>query len=72
MNNHTVSISGMLTVALLLMNAVILETAVVKNENWYKALWVTLPLLAIALYQAKKKKIPAEKNPADTSLILKK
>lgn len=72
MNNHTVSISGMLTVALLLMNAVILETAVVKNENWYKALWVTLPLLAIALYQAKKKKIPAEKIPADTSLILKK
>ena len=72
MNNHTVSISGMLTVALVLMNAVILETAVVKNENWYKALWVTLPLLAIALYQAKKKKIPAEKNPADTSLILKK
>ena len=72
MNNHTVSISGMLTVALLLMNAVILETAVVKNADWYKALWVTLPLLAIALYQAKKKKIPAEKNPADTSLILKK
>ena len=72
MNNHTVSISGMLTVALVLMNAVILETAVVKNENWYKALWVTLPLLAIALYQAKKKKIPAEKTPEDTSLILKK
>lgn len=62
----------MLAVALLLINAVVLETAVVKNTDWYKALWVTLPLLAIAIYRSKNKKMPAEKTPADTLLILKK
>ncbi len=62
----------MLAVALLLINAVVLETAVVKNTDWYKALWVTLPLLAIAIYRSKKRKMPEEKTPADTLLILKK
>ena len=66
MNTKPVSISGMLAVALLLMNAVILETAVVKNADWYKALWVTLPLLVIALFYSKKKKMPAGKKPADS------
>lgn len=62
MNNQPVSISGMLAVALLLMNAVILETALVKNADWYQALWITLPLMILALYQSKKKKVPAGKN----------
>ncbi|HQW44130.1 MAG: hypothetical protein IPP02_10780 [Chitinophagaceae bacterium] len=66
MNTKPVSISGMLAVALLLMNAVILETAVVKNADWYKALWVTLPLLVIALFYSIKKKMPAGKEPADS------
>ncbi len=64
--------SGMLAVVLLLLNAVILETALVKNSDWYYALWITLPLLAVAIYQSKKKKISAEKTPADTLLLLKK
>lgn len=55
MNTQTVSISGMLAVALLLLNAVILETALVKDPGWYKALWITLPLFALALYGGKKK-----------------
>jgi hypothetical protein len=62
MNNQPVSISGMLAVALLLMNAVILETALVKNADWYQALWITLPLMILALYQSKKKKVQAGKN----------
>jgi len=62
MNNQPVSISGMLAVALLLMNAVILETALVKNADWCQALWITLPLMILALYQSKKKKAPAGKN----------
>ena len=65
MNTQPVSISGMLAVALLLINAVILETALVKNTDWYKALWFTLPLLAAAIYQSKKKKMPAAKNVYD-------
>jgi hypothetical protein len=68
MNTQTVSISGMFAVALLLLNAVILETALVKNTDWYKALWVTLPLLAIAIYQSKKKKMPAEQVGANRAI----
>ncbi len=72
MHTQNVSINGMFAVVLLLINAVILETALVKNTDWYKALWVTLPLLALAIYQSRKKKIPAKKTPADTLLLLKK
>jgi hypothetical protein len=66
MNNQPVSISGMLAVALLLLNAVILETALVKNSEWYKALWLTMPLLAVAIYKSKKKKKREVKNPVDS------
>jgi len=52
-------------VALLLMNSVILETALVKDADWYNALWVTLPLLAIAVFCSKGKKPTAIKNDAD-------
>lgn len=43
------SVHGMLVLILLLLNAVILETAVVKNQQWYKVLWVTLPVLFLCL-----------------------
>lgn len=62
MNTKPVTISGMLAVALLLMNSVILETALVRNPGWYKALWLTLPLLAMALYQSRKRKMPVAKD----------
>lgn len=66
MNTQPVSINGMFAVALLLINAVILETALVKNTEWYKALWLTLPLLAIAIYHSTKKKLPTENKATDT------
>lgn len=69
MNTQPVTISGMLAAALLLINAVILETALVKNASWYKVLWLTLPLLAIAIYQYRKKKIPAEKPAAESYFV---
>ena len=66
MNNQPVSIPGMLAVALLLLNVIILETVLVNNANWHKALWLTLPLFAVAVYQSKKKKVPAEKTRAES------
>ena len=51
MNNQPVTIYGMLAFALLLLNAVILETALVKDQVWYKALWFSLPLLLLLLYK---------------------
>ncbi len=44
------SVHGMLVLILLLLNAVILETAVVKNQQWYKALWITIPILLLCLF----------------------
>lgn len=58
MNTQPVSIYGMFALILMLINAVILETAVVKNNDWNNVLWVTLPLLAVVLYLSQKKKIP--------------
>lgn len=69
MNTQPVTISGMLAAALLLINAVILETALLNNAAWYKALWITLPLLALTIYQYRKKKAPAEKPAADAYLL---
>lgn len=66
MNTQCVNINGMLAVVLVLMNAVILETALVKNADWYNVLWLTLPLLAVTIYQSKKKKLPVAKSHADT------
>ncbi len=67
MNTKPITISGMLAVALLLMNSVILETALIKNADWYNVLWLTLPLLAVALYHSKKKKIPLASGHAASS-----
>jgi len=66
MYKHNVSIGGMLTVALIIINAVILETAAVKNAQWYNALWVSLPLLAIAIFLVRKKKTAAENDTGDS------
>lgn len=43
------SVHGMLLLILLLLNSVILETALVKNHQWYKALWITVPILLLCL-----------------------
>jgi hypothetical protein len=45
------SVPGMLIVILVLLNAVILETALVKNHQWYKALWITIPALLLYLIE---------------------
>lgn len=58
MNTQPVSIYGMFALILTLVNAVILETALVKNKDWNNVLWVTLPLMAVVLYLSQRKKIP--------------
>lgn len=72
MNTQPVSIAGMIAFALLLINSVIFETAVVNNENYYQALWVTLPVFFIALYYSKRKKAPAVKTNRNYQLSLQK
>ena len=45
--NH-VSVAGGIMLIFVLLNAVILKIAFIKNENWYTALLITLPLLLMA------------------------
>jgi hypothetical protein len=54
--NH-VSATGYLLVILVFLNAVILKTAFIKNENWYIALLITLPLVLVIVA-----KLNTEKN----------
>lgn len=65
MNTQPGSIYGMFAVVLLIINAVILETALAKNADWYNALWVTLPLFVVAICLHKRKSKPAVNKPAD-------
>jgi hypothetical protein len=51
------SVAGGILLILVFLNAVILKTAFIKNENWYIALLITLPLAlaaGIKLYAEKK------------------
>jgi len=44
------SVHGLLVLLLVLLNAIILETALLKNYQWYKVLWITTPLLLLCLF----------------------
>ncbi len=48
--------NGMILALLVLANALILSAAFTENENWYYALWITVPLLILALLDSTQKK----------------
>ena len=41
---------------LVLINILIIKVAFIHNEKWYLALFVTLPLLVVAIYNARQKR----------------
>ncbi|MEI6949679.1 glutamate synthase-related protein [Paraflavisolibacter sp. H34] len=55
-NQQQVSVAGWTIAFLLLLNGTILETAYTQNGRWYYALWITLPLLLLALGDVVQKK----------------
>jgi glutamate synthase domain-containing protein 2 len=55
-DHRKISISGIIVLFVVLLNAVILKTAFTENENWYWALVVTIPMLLIALKDIFQKK----------------
>lgn len=60
-----VSAGGTIMLVLIFLNAVVLKGAFIKNSKWYLVLFVTVPLLLIALYvvrQEKQKKITKSKK----------
>lgn len=56
------SVPGMLIVILVMLNAIILETALVKNHQWYKALWITVPALFLYLLEQWRSNAAFRKN----------
>lgn len=55
-NRKEISISGMIVLFVVLLNAAILKAAFTGNENWYWALIVSVPLLVIAVKDRFQKK----------------
>jgi hypothetical protein len=54
-NNREVSIGGMILLFVVLLNVVIVQHAFIRNANWYWALFFTLPLLMLAVYDMRQK-----------------
>ncbi|MCB0708345.1 MAG: FMN-binding glutamate synthase family protein [Chitinophagaceae bacterium] len=60
--NGGVSISGMIVLIIVLLNAIIINHAYINNANMYWALIVTLPLLMLAIYDRWQKKHAVIRN----------
>ena len=61
-NRKEISISGMIVLFVVLLNAAILKAAFTGNANWYWALIVSLPLLIIAIKDRFQKKHAIMRN----------
>jgi glutamate synthase domain-containing protein 2 len=61
-NQKQVSASGIIVFSLVLINVIIIRAAYTANDNWYWALLITLPLLALALLNTRQKKHALLKN----------
>jgi len=57
-----VSVSGIVIVLFVLLNIAVLKEAYISNVKWYWALLVTLPLLLLAIFNARQKKHPILRN----------
>ena len=47
-NQKKISVGGLVMVAFILLNAIVLEHGFVFNSNWHKLFYITVPLLLIA------------------------
>lgn len=51
-----ISGNGHIILILVFINGIALESGYTEHENWYRLLFVSLPLLAIALFRSSEKK----------------
>jgi uncharacterized membrane protein YhdT len=56
-NQKKVSADGLVILFLALLNAVVLQQGLASNPMWYKAMYVTLPLLGIAIFISHTKRL---------------
>lgn len=50
-NPQTVSTTGLSALAMVLLNTIILRSALTQNSEWYGALLLTVPVMGLALVQ---------------------
>ena len=55
-NEKYSSLRGMIVLLLVILNVLILKVAFIKNEDWYWALVITLPMLLMAILDVRKRK----------------
>jgi len=58
-NKENISISGIIVLILVCLNAFIAKIAFIVNEKWYGILVFTIPLLIVAIWDMRKKKYTA-------------
>lgn len=56
-NQKEVSVGGLVILFLALLNAVVLQHGLATNPIWYRAVYVTLPLLGIAIIISRTKRL---------------
>lgn len=52
-NRKEVSAGGLVILFLILLNAVVLQQGLAADPMWYKAVYITLPLLGIAIFMSR-------------------
>lgn len=48
---------GLVILLLVLLNAIVLRYGMAANPLWYKAIYITLPLLVIALFMSRSRQL---------------
>jgi len=56
------SVRGIILTILIILNIIIVKVAYLGNESWYWALWLTLPLLLLAIRDTRQKKHAIVRN----------
>jgi hypothetical protein len=56
-NQKKVSVGGLVIFFLVLLNAVVLQQGLTADPLWYKGVYVTLPLLGIAIFISRTKRL---------------
>ncbi|QEC66975.1 hypothetical protein FRZ67_06565 [Panacibacter ginsenosidivorans] len=56
-SKENIPINKLIILAFVLINAIIAEVAFIHNANWYWALLLTIPLLVVAIYNARRNQI---------------
>lgn len=56
-NRKEASTGGLVILLIVLLNAIVLQQGLTVNPVWYKAVYVTLPLLGVAIFVSRTRRL---------------